>query len=264
MNMDKTAVMTAAAGLAVLGLAGRANAQAQKVTLYFDQNPGGGAIQVPGTGDFKVLNYALALEDLETALYQQALARLTTGGTSDIGTTIPGLGIVSGPDIEYLQEFGQVEEEHSTFLRTAIQNAGGTPVPVFAFDFGLETMSRAEVSTLVYLAELTGVSAYLGAITKFATKNYIAVAAAILGTEARHTAALAAVLNADPFNTTPPINTAPLATDSQGRDTPIEPDRILNLGFSVADGLTPGPGGNMPPVSGPNGFVYDPATVPGT
>lgn len=258
--------MTAAAGLAVLGLARSAQAQttAQKVTLYFTTNPGGGAIQVPGTGDIKVLNYALALEDLETALYQQALARLTTGGTSDIGTAIPGLGITSGPDIDYLNEFGQVEEEHSTFLRAAISNAGGTPVPVFAFDFGLQAMNRQQVSTLVYIAELTGVSAYLGAITEFATKDYVAVAAGILGTEARHTAAMAAVLNADPFNTTPPINTAPLAGDSAGRDTPVAPDAVLYRGFTVADGLTPGAGGTMGAISGPNGFVYDPATVPTT
>lgn len=261
MNTQQTAVLTAAAGLAALGMAQKATAQntAQRVTLYFDTNPGGGAIQVPGTGDFKVLNYALALEDLETALYQQALARLRDGGTSDIGTTIPSLGITSGPDIDYLEEFGQVEEEHSIFLRSAIAQAGGTPVPLFRFDFGMENRSRTEVNTLVYLAELTGVSAYLGAITKFATKDYVPVAAAILGTEARHTAALAAVLNSPPFSTTPPIATAPLSTDMQGRDKPVEPDDVLYRGFTVADNLTPSAGGTMGPVSGPNGFVYAPA-----
>lgn len=258
-----TKILTAAAGLAALGLARSATAQTtpQRVTLYFNNNPGGGAIQVPGNGDFKVLNYALALEDLETSLYRQALARLTTGGTSDIGTTIPGLGITSGDDITYLQDFGAIEEDHSEFLRTSIQQAGGTPVPVFAFDFGLESMNRQQVVTLVYLAETIGVSAYLGAIPFFAGREYLPAAAAILGTEGRHAAALAAVLNSAPFNQTPPIATAPLADDSQGRDTPAEPDAVLNTGFTVADSLIPGPGGALPPISGPNGFVYDPATV---
>ncbi len=72
------------------------------------------------------------------------------------------------------------------------------------------------------------------------------------------------MLNAAPFNTTPPINTAPLANDSAGRDTPVAPDAILHRGFQAADGLTPGAGGSMGPVSGPNGFVYDPETVPTT
>ena len=50
---------------------------------------------VPGKGDVKVLNYALALEDLEANLYVQALQRLTTGGTNAVGKTIPGLGLAA-------------------------------------------------------------------------------------------------------------------------------------------------------------------------
>ena len=42
--------------------------------------------------DVRVLNYGLALEDLESDLYVQALQRLTTGGTNKVGKTIPGLG----------------------------------------------------------------------------------------------------------------------------------------------------------------------------
>ena len=209
---------------------------------------------IPGQNiDIVVLNYALSLEYLEADLYRQAL-----NTASGLPLTTP---FSSNPN-SYLQEFGQVEDEHSDFLPSAISNAGGTPVPVFAFDFGLEAMDRQQVTTLVYLAELTGVSAYLGAIPSFSTRTYVPVAAAVLGTEARHTAALAATLNGDPFNQTPPIATAPFADDTQGRDTPATPDQVLHRGFSVADRLTPATGGTMGPVSGPNGFVYDPATVP--
>lgn len=251
-------IMTAAAGVAALGLARKASAQAfQRVTLYFNNNPGGNSVQIPGSGDIKVLNHALALEYLESSLYRQAIARLTTGGVSDTNVAFTGLGY-TGPLLDYLNEFRQVEEDHSDFLRNAIQQAGGPAIGEndFAFDFGMENRSAVQVGTLVYLAELTGVSAYLGAIPFFTAPNspYIPIAAAILGTEARHTAAVAAVLNAE-FSTN--IATAPLASDSQGRDTPAEPDQVLNQGFTVANSLTPsGVGSQLPPVSGPNGFVF--------
>ncbi len=252
-------VVKTALGLGLLGgvLAGSRNARAvsTKVTAFFTTDPGGGATVIPGTGDIKVLNYALALEDLEADLYSQAVARLTGGGTSGIGTVIPGLNVASGDDLTYINRFLTIEQDHAAFLRAAITQAGGPVIPVFTYDFGIQNMTRQQVLQLVYTAELTGVSAYEGAIPFFSTKNYLPVAAGILGTEARHTAVLAAVLNLQ-FAQSPAVSTAPLFTESQGRDTPLTPDQILYQGGTVAPSLTVPTGGTTNPVSGPNGFIY--------
>ena len=108
----------------------------------------------------------------------------------------------------------------------------------------------------MYAAELTGVSAYLGAIPLFnPAKTYLSVAAAILGTEARHTAFLAATLNGPPFNLAGALKTAPLANENSGRDTPLTPDQVLNQGGTIlAPDNTVAGDGAIGPISGPKGF----------
>lgn len=183
------------------------------------------------------------------------MARLTTGGTSGLGTVIPGLGVTTGDGLTYVNRFRIIEQDHAAFLRAAITNAGGPVIPVFAYDFGIQAMTEKQVLQLVYTAELTGVSAYEGAIPFLSSKTYLPVAAGILGTEARHTAVLAAVLNLQ-YTQTPAVSTAPLFNENQGKDTPLTPDQILYLGGTVSPSLTIPPGGTINPVSGPAGFIY--------
>lgn len=237
---------------------------ATKLTLYFTTQPtsvpSGTTVQIPGTGDVKILNYALGLETLEAELYRQALARLTSGGTDDLGSPITGLG-VSGPDVDYIQEFGTVEMQHRDFLTSAL---GGNWVTTAgaAFDFGINSLSRLQVVQLIYAAELTGVSAYLGGtgpggLTLPANGGkYLAIAASIVGTEARHTSAVATVLDGPTFNVSPKVETAPLASQNAGKDVPLAPDAILNGSGSFT--ASPVPGGSISPISGPNGFVVLP------
>ena len=182
---------------------------------------------IPGTGDIKVLNFALSLEDLEADLYAQALARLTSGGTNQLGVKIKGLGVPSSqPDVRFTTEFGKVEVEHRDYLRAAITAAGGPVIPMFKYNFGMENLNRKQVDDLLLLAEQTGVHAYLGAIPFFSSSNspYLQTAAAILGTEARHTAVLAALFNVL-FRESNEV--APLASENNGRDTPLPPDTVL-------------------------------------
>jgi len=180
---------------------------------------------IPGTGDIKVLNFALALEDLEADLYAQAIQRLGNGGTNKLGKKIKGLNISSSqPDVIYVKRFAKVEVEHRDFLRTAIKAAGGPVIPQFKYGFRMESKTRQQVVELVYLAEVTGVMAYLGAIPLVANKTYLSIAAAIQGTEARHTAVVAAVLN-QVFGGSRP--TAPLFNDNDGRDVSMPPNLIL-------------------------------------
>ena len=221
---SRRSVLTAAAGLAVfaapmMALANRARPQAVVPALKFSD--------IPGTGDIKVLNYALALEDLEADLYLQAKFRLTTGGTNALGIKINGLNLgIQHPDVRFTGEFGKVELEHRNFLRAAITAAGGPVIPMFRYDFNMQNLSRKQVGQLLYTAEATGVGAYLGAIPFFSSDDspYIPTAAAILGTEARHTAVIAASLDVL-YNQS--IPTAPLANQNGGRDTPIAPDTVL-------------------------------------
>ena len=224
----------AAAGVAAASVltAGRARAAVSPALKFSD---------IPGTGDIKVLNYALALEALEANLYVQAIQRLTTGGTNAVGKTIPGLGLSdSQPDVAYAKEFATVEAQHRDFLNGALGAASiiGTGANGILrnakFDFGIETMSRQQVVELLYTVENTGTMAYLGAIPSFATKTYLAVAGAIQGTEARHTAAIAIVFNSLGFR--PLKDTAPLAgqtttilgsTNQSGIDGTLSPDTVL-------------------------------------
>lgn len=210
-----------AAGLLAVGALTSKMARAVSPPLRF--------ADIPGTGNIKVLNFALALEDLETELYFQAVDRLTDGGTGGRdrppGLQITGLGIgESQRDVKFTRKFTTVEREHRDFLRAAITAAGGPVIQPFKYDFGINRLSRRQVVELVYTAEKTGVSAYLGAIPFFANKDFLGVAAAIQGTEARHTAIFADVIN-DLFGT--PLDVAPQAKMNGGRDQPLAPDAVL-------------------------------------
>ena len=153
---------------------------------------------IPGTGDIQVLNFALALEDLEADLYAQALLRLTTGGTDPQGVaTIPGLNVATSEiDVAYIQKFSAVEAAHRDFLKAALGSQAITTLKPAKYDFGIQTMTRQQVLDLVLEAEATGVQAYLGAIPSFTPQSqYLPTAAAIQGTEARHTSVLTIVRN---------------------------------------------------------------------
>jgi hypothetical protein len=183
---------------------------------------------VPGTGDVKVLNYALALESLESDLYGQAWMRLTKGGTNLKGTKITGLNVdTDQPDVRYVIQFLEIEKQHRNFIDTALGSASllrKAPFNKVRYDFGMQSKTRKQVMDLVYLAEQTGVGAYLGAIPFFTTRTYLQTAGAILGTEARHTAVIADVL-VDLFGESKTV--APLANSNAGRDVPISPDAVL-------------------------------------
>lgn len=199
--------------------------------LRFKDIPEPHYLNLPGLGagrDVKVLNYALALEDLESDLYVQAVMRLTRGGTNKLGRNIPGLGLAAyEPDVAYITEFTPVEAKHRDFLRNSLDHLiKGIAIRSFKYDFGIENKSREEVLALVLDAEETGLRAYLGAVPKLKTKLFITAAAAIQGTEARHTTALTIVQNRL-FNGANPKPVAPLANDNHGIDKPMEPDDVL-------------------------------------
>lgn len=191
-----------------------------------------------GTGDTKVLNFALSLEALETDLYAQALQRLTTGGTNALGKTITGLNLSdSNAAVRYLRDFGKIEAAHKALFESVLGDKaitkGTNALANAKFDFGFDNNSQASLAYVVEQvrkAEATGVGAYIGAIPFFVTTTFLGTAAAIQGTEARHTAVITAIINTLGINASgmaSPLPVAPLAGNNRGIDQPITPDNVL-------------------------------------
>lgn len=136
--------------------------------------------------DFKnpveVLNYALTLEYLEAAFYQQ--------GNSN--------NLVSGGEGTLLETIQSDEEAHVMALTDTIKQLGGKPVKAPKVDFGGAVNNEKAFLKLAHVFENTGVQAYLGAAPAlFQEKELLAAAAAIFGVEARHAAVLGDLLGLD-------------------------------------------------------------------
>lgn len=279
----------AAAGVAAAGLLSARSAQAATptthVTLTFaapPATPGASALQIPSTAGpsfqspsaaVQVVNFALFVETLEAERYRQSIARLGSGGVDNFGNPITGLGLGSGDtganlDILLVNGFAQTEMQQrdilantlygspslNPFLSTSSNSFG------FAYDFGINSLQRADVVANLSVAETIGVGAYLGGAGLLLGTPFLAPSAAFLGVEARHAAGLAYAYNQ--LLGTAALQTAPLATDKNtlgvpGADMLLTPDMILNAGGTVAAGLLPASfGGQIPKYTGPTGFTY--------
>ena len=131
------------------------------------------ALAASGSSDVDILNFALTLEYLETAFYQ------------DKGKTV-GL---SGQAKSLASSFGDEEAEHVAALTKAITSAGGKPVKKPTFSFPVN--NQASFLKLAYTLENIGVGAYNGAGPSLMNKEYLAAAGSIVQVEARHAASIA-------------------------------------------------------------------------
>ncbi|MBV9406814.1 MAG: ferritin-like domain-containing protein [Acidobacteriaceae bacterium] len=186
--LKKFGIATAAAGAAAATAGLKLNAQSS----------------LPSAVD--VLQFALNLEYLEAEFYTTA----TMGVTIDqLGIGISSPGQTAGPTTGWQQvnfpnslvytltvanQIGNDERNHVTLIRTALQNAGVTPVAKPAINLAALGMVTNELQflTLARVFEDIGVSAYGGGAdptaTQLAASPYIGVAARILATEAEHVA----------------------------------------------------------------------------
>lgn len=124
-----------------------------------------------GMGDVDVVNFALTLEYLETAFYEQG-AKL--GLSSDVRSQA--------------KRFGAEEAEHVDALTATVRDLGGTPADMPTFDFGI-TDERSFLA-LAQTLEDTGVGAYNGAGPSIRSKEVLAAAGSIVQVEARHAAVI--------------------------------------------------------------------------
>ena len=131
-------------------------------------------------GDFGILNYALTLEYLERSFYRQA------NETGLIPTS-------AAPLFDKIQSD---EEKHVDFLAGAITAAGGTPVDYEDSDFTFDDFlgDFGSIATLAQGLEDTGVRAYKGQAAAIMNKAYLTAALQIHSVEARHAAAIRALM----------------------------------------------------------------------
>jgi rubrerythrin len=127
------------------------------------------------SGDIEILNFALTLEYLEAAFYDQASKEV-----SDL----------SGEVSEYVKTFGAEEQEHVDALAAAIEDLGGKPVKAPKVDFGEAFANQDSFLKTAVTFEDLGVSAYNGAAPMIESKELLATAGGIVQVEARHAAAV--------------------------------------------------------------------------
>jgi rubrerythrin len=119
--------------------------------------------------DVAILNFALTLEYLEAAFYNEAVAKGSfTGDTNTFARVVAGH-----------------ENAHVKFLKAAL---GSAAVKTPTFDFKDTTSDQSKFEATATVLEDTGVQAYLGQVGNIKNKKILAAAGSILPVEARHAA----------------------------------------------------------------------------
>ncbi|TDD78536.1 ferritin-like domain-containing protein [Flavobacterium caseinilyticum] len=162
-----------------------------------DDNPDDSKSQLPGVrngvfdlggGDFGVLTYAYALEQLEADFYTKVV------NASGFTTTF------NAQEQVLLTDLYRHEVIHREFFKTALTAALPNPstqlLPNLAFDYGaLNFSNRSQVLATAKALEDTGVAAYNGAGKLITNPDYLLLAGKIVSVEARHASAIRSLLN---------------------------------------------------------------------
>jgi len=125
-----------------------------------------------GKGDIGILNYALTLEYLEAAFYNEATAN-NASKPFITGESLP----------TFLKTVTEDENAHVKALKQAL---GKKAVKSPKFDFGTTTSNEMEFIATAVTLENTGVSAYSGQVSNIDDGKVLKVAASIVTVEARH------------------------------------------------------------------------------
>ena len=129
-----------------------------------------------GTGDVGILNFALTLEYLERAFYNEATKK----------------GIVKSKlGKKFLTTTTRDERAHVSFLQHGLGHAA---VKQPKFNFGAALKNEDSFLATSYVLENTGVHAYLGQAGNIKESKYLLAAASIVTIEARHSGAVAMLI----------------------------------------------------------------------
>ncbi|HEV7331244.1 MAG TPA: ferritin-like domain-containing protein [Flavisolibacter sp.] len=159
-----------------------------------------------GSGDIGVLNYAYALEQLETAFYTQVIQSQFSG--------------ITAAETAYLTDIRDHEIAHREFFKTVLKTDAipALEVNFSAVDFG----SRTSVLGTAKAFEDLGVSAYNGAGKLLTDVNYLLAAGKIVSVEARHAALIRELLSPNTFGNAEVV-------DSNGLDLARNPSEVLSV-----------------------------------
>ena len=173
--------------LKMVGGAGAAGALAIFVAACGDddeESPDSGSTSSSGDSasgasaksDLEIVNYALTLEHLESAFYQQVL---DSGEIKD-----PKIG-------EIAKGIAEDEMEHVQALTATVEQLGGTPAkaPQTAFEDVIAGGPQMILETAASVENL-GAAAYLGQAGRIKNKEILAAALSIHTNEGRHAAVL--------------------------------------------------------------------------
>jgi hypothetical protein len=131
------------------------------------------AFAAGGTSDVDILNFALTLEYLESAFYEEAKTKVKASGELK-----PLLSLLASD-----------EKQHVEALEGTIKKLGGKPVAMPTFNF--EYSGTSGFLKLAETFENVGVGAYNGAAPGIKSKEVLGAAGSIVQVEARHAAAIA-------------------------------------------------------------------------
>ncbi len=166
-----------------------------------------------GSGDFGVLNYAYALEQLEAAFYTQVVA--ASGFSANF----------SALEQEYIRDVRDHEVAHREFLKAAL---GSNAIQNLEVDFStIDFSSRTSVLNTARTFEDLGVAAYNGAGKLLVSPDFLTIAGKIVSVEARHAALFRDLISNGSFadlNSLAPFG----ANNQNGLDVALDPPQVLS------------------------------------
>ncbi len=172
-----------------------------------------------GSGDFGILNYAYALEQLEAAFYAKVIAS--------------PYGSMPAAEMALLTDIRDHEIAHREFFKNALGSnaiAGLTP------DFSqIDFSSRASVLGTAKAFEDLGVAAYNGAGKFITNPAYLVIAGKIVSVEARHAAYIRDLISNGSFAAD---------VDANGLDKSMDPAAVLTIANTFL--ITKVTGKNLP------------------
>jgi rubrerythrin len=133
-----------------------------------------------GEGDLGIVNYALTLEYLETAFYNDAAKS----------------GLFKGDDLALIKQIADTEQQHVDALTATAKKLGGPVAKAPKAEFPLKDPTA--VLKLAATVENLGAAAYLGQAANIQSPDILAAALAIHSVEGRHAAALNVLTGQEP------------------------------------------------------------------
>lgn len=178
-------VASLASGRRSLLKAGMAAGLLSVVSVFGNQAAASPVQKTGKAGDIDLMNVALTLE-------HQAIAAYDLGAAS---------GLLKGDALALAVHFQNQHKAHRDLLTETVKKFGGAPAqPLAKYEFADAAKIKTAEDVLVFALglEAGATSAYLGTLTKFATKELIPIVGGIACDEAQHAAAIRMALKQQP------------------------------------------------------------------